>query len=102
MVYAHDPGELRLEVGQSTRIGIITIEERKRPVQQGKELGLAMVPFGTQLDQFNKIGRGLGSQIAGAYSGECIVQDHFGQRMQIRSSTWCNLDFGFEKQIELP
>ena len=60
-----------------------------------------MIRFGADLDQLNKIRRGLSTEIIAANSNERISDNDFSQRVQCRFPTRDDRDLGFKKKIEL-
>ncbi len=60
-----------------------------------------MIALGANLDQLDKIGRGLGPKIIFTNSGEGISENDFSEGVQCRFSARHHRDFGLKKKIEL-
>jgi hypothetical protein len=60
-----------------------------------------MIALGANLNQLNKIGSSLRTQIIAANSGERIFQDDFCERMQIGFAASHDRNFSLKKQIQL-
>ena len=88
-----------MQNGAQIRIAAVQISERAP--QKREQLRFVMIGFGAQLDQLDKVGRGLRSPEIFADAAEWILEHNFCQRMQIRFAAARDLDFGFEKQIQL-
>jgi hypothetical protein len=59
-----------------------------------------MIALGANLNQLNKIGGSLRTQIIAANSGERIFQDDFRERMEIGFAAPHYRNFSLKKQIE--
>jgi hypothetical protein len=70
-------------VRDCARRRIVCIEVTKSPAQQSEQFRLAMIALGTNLNQLNKIGGSLRTQIIAANYRERIFQDDFRERVQI-------------------
>jgi len=85
----------------STLDRIVYIEITKRPSQQSEQFRVAMIALGANLNELNKIRRGLRAQIITANPGEWIFKHRFRERVQVRSSAARDLNFCFEEQVQL-
>jgi hypothetical protein len=79
---------------------VVCIEITESPAQQPEQFRLAMIALGANLNQLNKIGSSLRTQIIAANSGERIFQDDFRERMEIGFATPHDRNFSLKKQIE--
>src|SRR5207249_2669270 len=100
-MHAGDPRELGFEMRNRAQVWIVGVEITKRPAQEREQFRFMMITLGTNLDQLDKISRGLRAQIILADAGERIFEDDFGQRVQCRFATCYHRDLGFKKEIEL-
>src|SRR6266404_7006343 len=101
-MHAGDPRELGFEMRNRTQVWIVGVEVSKRPAQECEQLRLVMITLGANLDQLDKISRGLGAQIIFADAGERISEDDFGQRVQCRFATCYHRDSASKKRSSLP
>src|SRR5437879_10711970 len=92
---AGDPRELGFEMRNRAQVWIVGVEITKRPAQEREQFRFMMITLGANLDQLDKISRGLRAQIILADAGERIFEDDFGQSVQFRFSTCCNQCIGF-------
>src|SRR5437867_6675850 len=100
-MHAGDPRELGFEMRNRTQVWIVSVEVTKRPAQEREQLRLVMITLGANLDQLDKISRGLGAQIILTDARERVFEDNFGQRVQCRFAACYHRDFGFKEKIEL-
>ena len=99
-MYARDTRQLSLEMRDRARRRVVCIEITESPAQQSEQFRLAMIALGANLNQLDKLGGSLRTQIITANSGERIFQDDFRERVQIGFSTSHDRDFSLKKQIE--
>lgn len=100
-MHAGDSRQFGLEVRDRAQVWLIGIEITKGAAQKPEHLRLVMIALGANLDQLDKIGRGLGAKIILPDTRERIAQRDFGKGMEIRLPTRHDGDVGFEKQIQL-
>jgi hypothetical protein len=100
-VHTGDTRQLSLEMRDRARRRVVCIEITESPAHQSEQFRLAMIALGANLNQLNKIRRGLRTQIIAANSGERIFQDDFRERMQIGFATSHDRNLSLKKQIEL-
>src|SRR5882672_47828 len=101
IVHTGETRQLSLEMRARARRRVICIEITESPAQQPEQFRLAMIALGANLNQLNKIGGSLRTQIIAANSGERIFQDDFRERMEIGFATPHDRNFSLKKQIEL-
>jgi hypothetical protein len=99
-VHTGDSGQLGLEVHNRSKVWLVTIKVTKGTPQKPEQLRLMMITLGTNFDQLDKIGGGLGAEIILPDTRERIAQRDFGEGVKVRLPAWCNGDIGFEKQIQ--
>src|SRR5438477_8641629 len=85
-MHAGDPRELGFEMRNRAQVWIVGVEITKRPAQEREQFRFMMITLGANLDQLDKISRGLRAQIILADAGERIFEDDFGQRGRLRSA----------------
>ena len=84
------------------QIRIVPIEITEHPAQQRVEFRLAMIALRANLDQLDKVRGRLGAQVILPDPAKRIAQDRLGQGVEIRFPAAFELNFRFEKQVELP
>ena len=97
IVHAGDTRQLSLEMRDRARSRVVCIEITESPAQQPEQFRLAMIALGANLNQLNKIGGSLRTQIIAANSGERIFQDDFRERMQIGFAAPHDRNFSLKK-----
>src|SRR4051794_38720180 len=60
-----------------------------------------MIALGAELDQFYEISGGLRAGVRSPDAAKRAPKRYLGERVKVRSPRTRDLDFGFEKQIEL-
>src|ERR1700719_2200870 len=74
--------QFALKVQERPKIRIAPIEIVESPAEQTKQLRVAMVSVGADLDQLNEIRSRLHPQLVPTNSGERVTDDNLGQGVQ--------------------
>ena len=96
-----DARQLGFKMKEGAEIGVVRAQVGKSAAEKREKLRLVMIGLGAKLDELDKIRSGLGPPEIFANAAERIFQDDFCERMQVRFPAPRDLNFGFEKQIEL-
>ena len=100
-MHTRGASKLGFEMRDCAQVRMVLVEVTKRAPQQVEQLRFVMIALRANLDQLDKIGCGLSTEIILSDTREWILDHNFGQRVQRRFAARHDRDLGFKKKIEL-